>query len=255
MPNFNLNYGGSQKVESYLHQLNEQLRYILNNLDGENFSPVYLKTVEKTQSLAELTSEAVNNLQEGVEVDYKELSDKIISQAEKVNQTFDEVFEVKDGMIISKVDEKLLAKVGQDQLEASFSSCLAQSSETIDLKFTESYDFAANVDGNLNSFKNLIETYFEFSTDGLRLRKTEKADESTEGENESIEGEEESEKDLFEALLSEKSIVFYRNNAEIASIKNGKMYIRDAEILNSIIMGNWVENLKGNKNKSLRWVD
>ena len=58
MPTLNLNLpanlGSDRKTQSYLYQLNEQLRYILNNLDGDNFSPVYLKTVEQTRSMAEL---------------------------------------------------------------------------------------------------------------------------------------------------------------------------------------------------------
>ncbi len=244
MPNFNLNYGGSQKVESYLHQLNEQLRYILNNLDGENFSPVYLKTVEKTQSLAEMTSEAVNNLQEGVKVDYKKLNDRIIAQAEEINQTFETEIKENNDNIMTTVREEISAKASIADLNAALDSYVTQTSTDVEVKFSENYSYSVYLDGKLEEFIKLVETYFEFSTDGLRLKKIER-DGSTVEDTEKA----------FEALLSTTELSFWVNKTRIGYLSGGKLYINNVEILNSLIMGNWVEELKGNKNRSLRWVD
>lgn len=114
MPTLNLNLpanlGSDRKTQSYLYQLNEQLRYILNNLDGDNFSPVYLKTVEQTRSMAELASDAVKQLEAGRNIDYNELNDKIIAQAEEINQTFHTEIEQNNDNIMTTVREELSAK-------------------------------------------------------------------------------------------------------------------------------------------------
>lgn len=234
MPNFNLNYGGSQKVESYLYQLNEQLRYILNNLDGENFSPVYLKTVEKTQSLAEMTSEAVNNLQEGVKVDYKKLNDKIISQAEEINHTFETEIKDNNDNIMTTVREELSAKASIADLNATLESYAKQTSTDISLNFEQNYLYTTEVNGRLEEFQQLIRTYFRFSADGMELGK----DDSP-----------------FKTFMSTERLSFTQNGTEIAFLSNKKLYVNDVEVLNSLIMRNWVDGLRGNENKCLRWVE
>ena len=234
MPNFNLNYGGSQKVESYLHQLNEQLRYILNNLDGENFSPVYLKTVEKTQSLAETTSEALMQLSEGVKVDYKELNDKIIAQAKEINHTFETEIQKNEDNIMATVREELSAKANIADLNATLESYAKQTSTDISLNFEQNYLYTTEVNGRLEEFQELIRTYFRFSADGMEM-----------GKNDSP----------FKSFLSNEKLSFTQNGTEIAYISNRKLYVTDVEVLNSLIMGNWVDGLRGNKNKCLRWVE
>lgn len=135
MPTLNLNLptnlGGDQKTQSYLYQLNEQLRYILNNLDGDNFSPAYLKTVEQTRSMAELASDAVEQLEAGRKIDYNELNDKIIAQAEEINQTFHTEIEQNNDNIMTTVREELSAKASIAELNATLESYVTQTSREI----------------------------------------------------------------------------------------------------------------------------
>ena len=171
MPTLNLNLpanlGSDRKTQSYLYQLNEQLRYILNNLDGDNFSPVYLKTVEQTRSMAELASDAVKQLEAGRNIDYNELNDKIIAQAEEINQTFHTEIEQNNDNIMTTVREELSAKASIAELNATLESYVTQTSREIQLNFDQNYLYTTEVDGRLEEFQELIRTYFRFTADGM----------------------------------------------------------------------------------------
>lgn len=234
MAGFNLSYGGSQKVESYLYQLNEQLRYILNNLDGDNFSPVYLKTVEKTQSLAQTASEAVKSLEKGVKINYNELNDKIISQAKEINQKFHTEIQENNDNIMTTVREELSAKASLAEMNAILESYVTQTSTDIKLNFDQSYLYTTEVGDRLEEFQELIRTYFRFSADGMEMGK---------------------EDSPFKSFLSNEKLGFTQNGTEIAYISNRKLYITDVEILNKLRIGHWEWIPRNSGNLSLSWVE
>ena len=227
MPTLNLNLptnlGVDQKTQSYLYQLNEQLRYILNNLDGDNFSPAYLKTVEQTRSMAELASDAVEQLEAGRKIDYNELNDKIIAQAEEINQTFHTEIEQNNDNIMTTVRE---------ELNATLESYVTQTSREIQLNFDQNYLYTTEVDGRLEEFQELIRTYFRFTAEGMELGKADSP---------------------FKSMLTNEKLSFTQNGTEIAYISNRCLYVTDVEVLNRLRIGNWEFTPRSNGNLSFIW--
>ncbi len=236
MPTLNLNLpmnlGGDQKTQSYLYQLNEQLRYILNNLDGDNFSPTYLKTVEQTRAMAEIASDAVNQLEAGRKIDYNELNDKIIAQAEEINQTFHTEIEQNNDHIMTTVREELSAKASIAELNATLESYVTQTSREIQLNFDQNYLYTTEVDGRLEEFQELIRTYFRFTAEGMELGKADSP---------------------FKSMLTNEKLSFTQNGTEIAYISNRCLYVTDVEVLNRLRIGNWEFTPRSNGNLSFIW--
>lgn len=88
------------QIKNYLYQLNEQLRYVLNNLGTENFTEDVQNSIDSIQNLSETVNKEITTLtengsrlssqikQNAEEISLKVSKDSIISE---INQTAEEI--------------------------------------------------------------------------------------------------------------------------------------------------------------------
>ena len=124
-------------------------------------------------------------------------------------------------------------------LKQTVSSNFEQTNKNIEMQFTTTQEYTKEVDGKLQDFQNTIGTNIRFSEDGIELGKTNSP---------------------FSAILNNEKLSFQQDNEEVAYISNNKMYITNAEVKETLRIGNesngfftWIQGSNGNL--SLKWSD
>lgn len=104
--------------------------------------------------MAELASGAVEQLEAGRKIDYNELNDKIIAQAEEINQTFHTEIEQNNDNIMTTVREELSAKASIAELNATLESYVTQTSREIQLNLTRIISIQQRLTADSKSFRS-----------------------------------------------------------------------------------------------------
>lgn len=75
-----------RRIIEYLYQLNEQLRYMLSNLDGDNMSSAFVQEICNSEAVDRLTQQ-VADAQSGMKTIRKQTAEGISEIAQQVTQT------------------------------------------------------------------------------------------------------------------------------------------------------------------------
>lgn len=227
-----------EKVKSYLYQLTEQLRYVLNNIDTENFSPDIAKQFENTLNLSESLArmeefvsgglenlsgktgelqDAISSNQSELLTIYHELMDSIAATAESITQNYTSAIEQSNTEITTKVSEEYTLKSETASLEAQVLSQFRQTARDMLAIFSEAYE---GTEDSLGEFAATFNSYIRFSFGGIELGR----------EDSSI-----------VARLANNKLAFVQKGTggeyEVAYISEKKLYITEANITVKLTIG------------------
>ena len=141
--------------------------------------------------------------------------------------------------ILDDVSKNYANKEIVTQLQETVDSKFEQTSTDISMQFNTAQNYTKEVDGKLQDYQNTVATHIRFSENGIDLGKTNSP---------------------FSATLDNTKLAFKQSGEEIAYISNNKMHITQAEIKETLRIGNsengffsWVQGSEGNL--SLKWSE
>lgn len=221
-----------RQLRGCLLRLTEQLQYALSNLDGENFSQETRDRLERMERSAQAAGDLAEKNEESAKTKFQQLYEEIIRTADELNSEFTVSLQKREDSILSQVTEDFTAKSETAALEETFRSEMEQTSQKIEMRFSDAAQISQEVGGKLEEYENLVDTYIQFNTEGITL-----------GERDSP----------FTAVLGRERLSFRQNGVEIAYLSNNKLYITSAEVLDRLTVGNtgsgffdWVPRANGN---------
>lgn len=135
--------------------------------------------------------------------------------------------------IVSKALENYVSESELSTYKESVTSEITQSASSVRVDIKKNTEKIDSVGDDLKDTKTTLNTYFEFTTDGLIIGK--------------------SGSDL-RLKLTNNRISFLSNGAEVAYINNDKLYITDGEFLNCLTLGNFGFFPRDNGNLSFKKV-
>ena len=198
-----------KQVSGYLYQLTEQLTYILNNLETENFTEDTQQLFIRTQKAAEQTVRQLDIVEQVTGKTKRELIAEIVRTAEEVKRSVEILIGQTQEGIFTQVEEHYTAKAQSMALEERLLSLLEQTSRDITMRFDEANTYTIEVDGALQSFIDEVRTNIRFSVDGIELGQLNSP---------------------FMAKLDNTKLSFTQNGVESAYMSNNKMYITEAAV-------------------------
>lgn len=228
----------TRKVKSYLTQLTEQLRYMLNNIDTDNLSEDLRKQYEGTVGIVEafaklnsfvestaenyggqignIASAAAKNEAELINI-YRELTDAIAQTADEVTRSFASELEKTESRLTTTFTEEYTLKSETKTLEQEFLSKFEQNARDIMAIFSESYEGDA-----LGDFAKQFSTYIRFNIDGVEIGKTD---------------------NIIVAKLANNKLSFVQKGVGaddyvVAYISEKKLYITEAQVTKLFTIGN-----------------
>lgn len=226
-----------KQLRSGLLRMTEELQYALTNLDSENFSKAMQDRLQSVEDSAQKAGEKAQEADDTARSGFQQAYEEILRAADELSSEFSTSLDQREDSIISQVTEDFTAKSETAQLEEEFRSELEQTSQAIEMRFSDAASLTQKVDGKLEEYKNLVDTYIQFSANGITLGKR---------------------GNPFTAVLNEERLSFLQDGAEIAYLSNNKLYITSAEVLDRFTVGNtgsgyfdWVP--RGNGNLGMKW--
>lgn len=174
------------------------------------------------------------------EVTTREVVDNSMTQMETMlSDNVDNAITQAQDSILQNVADNYAPNNELISLKQTVSSNFEQTNKNIEMQFTTTQEYTKEVDGKLQDFQNTIGTNIRFSEDGIELGKTNSP---------------------FSAILNNEKLSFQQDNEEVAYISNNKMYITNAEVKETLRIGNesngfftWIQGSNGNL--SLKWSD
>lgn len=195
-------------LRNEVYNLTEQLRFSMSSIDQTNFSDAYKKTMKSAEALLEQlgkdTSTGGPLNEEVLAQHYKDLRDEIILNATEITQLFTVSIQQAENAIIAAVQEEYTAKSATAALQSLLTSMIEQTSTDVMIKFTEVNDYATSIEGMLNDFQQVLETYIRFSGDGITIGKLGSP---------------------FTARFDNEELGFYQNGIKLAYFSNNKLYV------------------------------
>ena len=265
MFNFNLpnlqdvnNVGESQKVKSYLYQLTEQLRYVLNNIDVDNFSAdirkQYENAVTTAESLAKLedfvdnklnkTDGSINTItqtiienEEMLQDNLESLTNTLKAQADSIETINTSKLEKNDETLMSVYEQVDTLTADTATLTANTKSQWLQTASQMLAIFNTKYDVESYDEETMfekqKEFAASFQTYIRFSDEGIEIGKKSSVDDEVNDET----------KTYIVARLSNNKLAFVQPGStpaldyEVAYISDKKLFITEAQILNRLVIG------------------
>ena len=221
-----------RQLRGCLLRLTEELQYALSNLGGDNFSEETRSRLAAMENSAKKAEKIAGNTEEEAKSEFQRLYEELIRSADELSSEFEVSLNQREDSILSQVTEEFTAKSETAALEETFRSEMEQTSQKIEMRFSDAASLVQQTEGELEEYKNLVDTYIQFSVNGITLGKRDSP---------------------FTAVLDEESLSFLQNGAKIAYLSNNKLYITNAEALNRFTVGNsgsgyfdWIPRANGN---------
>lgn len=169
----------------------------------------------------------------------EDIQASIIKSQTSINDNIDNVVKNAKEEVLKNVKDNYTLSSDFKALSSTVSSQLSQTASDITASFSTAQEYAREVDGQLQKFKDEFSTYIRFSSSGMEIGKT---------------------NSVFTSKLDNTKLAFCQNGEEIAYISNNKMYITTADIEDELRIGDktlgyfvWIQGSAGNL--SLKWSD
>ena len=163
-----LSSADGKKLQSYLYQLTEQLRYVLANLDDENMSASYNAGVTgQAVEIAKLTEEQRQN--------FDSLRRRIVSTASKIAHDYQAAIATERDRLTAQVTEQYTAfsEAERAALERLVESRVTQTSQELNMAFYTVSQLAQTTADALQLLQSDTQTWFRFGQEGLEIGKVE----------------------------------------------------------------------------------
>lgn len=229
----NTEAGQLQQIQSYMHQLVEQLNWALSNVDGEITRVVQTATASNSSSSSN-GADAIAT--------FNDIKALIIKSADIVNAYYDEINTRLEGVYVA---------------ESDFGSFAQQTTADIKANSTNISTLYSNLQAIITDIDNLEHSVIEASAyinsgllyydgSGVPIYGLEI------GQRNEIDGVEVFNK--YARFTSDKLSFYDQNDNEVAYVSDRKLYITIVEVTGSFIMGGFVDTVLEDKSVVTKWV-
>lgn len=149
-----------KQISGAFSTLSEQLKYLLCNLEADNFSTGTQELIAKTKATADSAAALASSLQQGVTNASKDLYNKIVASANEISQSYAVALATTVDSITSSVAENYTAKSDTAALSQLLSSFVEQTSRDITFSFNEANAYTVGVGDALQAFIDEIDRYY-----------------------------------------------------------------------------------------------
>lgn len=235
--------GSDRSLVYALNNMGELTSQSINSLDGNTLTPRSItadRIVAHSLTAEEIAARSItaNEILAG-SITGNEIAGQTITAAniqtgtitvDKVSSNFASSLDLSSNEsitlhVVNPLNEALAAKanasaldglVSQTQLDEVIDTELAVVNGSITAKFTEAKAAGTSASSALNTFRETVESWQQFSPTGLTLGRSDSP---------------------YKVILSNEKLSFLQDNAEIAYISNNKLYITASEIVNQFVIG------------------
>lgn len=202
-----------QKIRGYLYQLTQQLRYVLSNLDTENFTPAAARKIEHAAAQSDVTDALFQSCAKS-EKNFQDALSRIVSAADAISASYSAEMNVLSDRIQSHVQARYALKEDVRQSEYNVLSQVTQNAGDITAAFTR----VLALEDALGSFsQETFSTFIRFDADGVELGRSDSD---------------------FRCRLSNERLSFLQGANVVAYISNNRLYITDAAVTGTFSIGN-----------------
>lgn len=181
--------------------------------DATNFVKFY-KDTDNVYRLAITAGDIIlSSSQKNIETMFDDAKNEVY---DSMDEQASSIISSTTNMIVNELDNYVETE-DFDSYKRSQAS-LAVDIDNILLKINEEHTYAVNVDGRLEEFRKLVETYFDFSSTGLLIGKSDSP---------------------FTTMHSNSKISFMQNGDEVAYIQYNQLYILYAHFIEGLSIGNY----------------
>ena len=135
---------------------------------------------------------------------------------------------------MANVEENYAPKKDYEEFKKTTSSAIEQTNKDVTIKFNTTTENIQSVSGELSTFKNSVESNINFSSDGIKISKSNSP---------------------FSVDIGNSKMSFREAGVEVSYISNQEMNITDAVVENSLTLGNFKFIPRVTGNMSLIWDD
>lgn len=182
-----------------------------------------LITVGRTRlTLTEETGNKVNNAAQRIESVEKDLKEEVSSTKTSVDALEMTITEQNTSLIntceniVFSAMQSYVERKEYEEFKQSNSAEMRVEFDNINATITKEQAYTVDIDGRLEEFRELVQTYFTFGTDGLMIGKSGSP---------------------FSTMLDNMKLSFRQNGIEIAYIQSNKLYILNAHFIEGITLG------------------
>ncbi len=211
----NVSTSDSKKMQSYLYQLTEQLRYVLSNLDSENMSSSYNSGVSSTVA-------QISDLSESESAHFEELKAEIVSTATRIVHDTESSITLANDALKTEIEESYTAENEslQATLEQLIASEISQTSRSLEVSLTQISNIAEQTAEALATYSTETETWFRFTEDGLELGKCENGETVP-----------------YTLRIDNECLSFLHYGQQVAYLQYNRLYISAAEVSDRLSIG------------------
>lgn len=231
-PNWNARTESEKQLQSYLHQLVDQLQFALNNVGSSSSA-----SGQPVQRVPQQTP----SVNASASVDFASLKALIIKSADIVDAYYQEISERLEGVYVAESDFGTFVETTEQQInknststEQLFSNYQGTLTEIENLNFT-----IAEVNAHIKS--GLLEEVDGVPIYGLEI-----------GQKNEIDGVEVFNK--YARFTADRLSFYDQNDTEVAYVSDNKLYIRNVEIADSLKIGGYVDTVTSGGGIITKWV-
>ena len=219
------------QIQSYMHQLVEQLNWALINVDGE------ISKVVQTTSASSTSSNSADAISK-----FNDIKALIIKSADIVNAYYDEINTRLEGIYVAESDFGIFAEQTTNDIEAN-STAIAQHYTNLQQILTD----IESIEHTLIEVNAHIKTGLLYYDDsgvpiyGLEI-----------GQRTAVDGVETFNK--YARFTSDKLSFYDSNDNEVAYVSDRKLYITIVEVTGSFVMGGFVDTVQADGSIVTKWV-
>ncbi len=211
----NANSTDSKKLQSYLYQLTEQLRYVLSNIDSENMSSSYNSGISSAVA-------QISDVSKSEAAHFETLKAEIISTATKIVHETESSITLANDALKTEIEESYSAENEslQASLEQLISSELTQTSRALEISLAQISTIAEQTAAALATYSTESETWFRFTEDGLEIGKSESGETVP-----------------YTLRIDNECLSFLHYGQQVAYLQYNRLYISAAEVSDRISIG------------------
>lgn len=159
-------------------------------------------------------------------------NENAVQLQKNLNQNIEAAVNKGEANVLTTIQGLYAKKDTFESFQSSVSSQFEQTSKDISMQFTNAVSATDTVNGKLEEYKAKVNSYIRFDTNGMEMGKSDSP---------------------FKSILTNQKLAFTENGYEIAYMSDNKLFITNAEILDTFTMGPWVWDVGTNGNLTLNW--
>ena len=232
-PNWNARTESEKQLQSYLHQLIDQLQFALDNVGGAS-STTYVQTAQRNTNQSSSGGSSST-------VDFESLKALIIKSADIVDAYYQEISKRLEGYYVAESDFGTFVQTTEQRINetSQYTEQLFSNYQEILTDIENLNFYSVKVDAHIKA--GLLEEVNGVPVYGLEI-----------GQKNTIDGEEVFNK--YARFTAERLSFYDQNDTEVAYISDNKLYIRNVEVANSYKIGGYVDTVTSGGGVITKWV-